>query len=34
MKNDTLQETEEQQLRRYGHVMRMEDCKIAIQVAE
>jgi hypothetical protein len=34
MKKDTLQETEEQQLRWHGHVMRMEDCRIAIQVAE
>jgi hypothetical protein len=34
MKKDILQEIEEQQLRWYGHVMRMEDCRIAKQVAE
>jgi hypothetical protein len=34
LKNDILQEIEEQQLRWYGHVMRMEDCKIARQAAE
>jgi hypothetical protein len=33
MKKGILQETE-QQLRRCGHVMRMEDCRIARQVAE
>jgi hypothetical protein len=31
---DMLQEMEEQQLRWYGHIMRMEDCKIARQIAE
>jgi hypothetical protein len=34
MKEDILQEIEEQQLRWYGHVMRMEDCRIAGRVAE
>lgn len=34
MKEDILQETEEQQLRWRGHVMWMEDCRIARQVAE
>jgi hypothetical protein len=34
MKKDILQEMEELQLRWYGHVMRMEDCRIARQVAE
>jgi hypothetical protein len=34
MKEDILQEIEEQQLKWYGHVMRMEDCRIAGQVAE
>jgi hypothetical protein len=34
MKKDTLQKTEEQQLRWYGHLMRMEDYRIAIQVVE
>jgi hypothetical protein len=34
MKKDILQEIEEQQLRWYCHVMRMEDCRIARQVAE
>jgi hypothetical protein len=34
MKKDILQEVEEQQLRWYGHVMGMEDCKIERQVAE
>jgi hypothetical protein len=34
LKKDILQEIEEQQLRWHGHVMRMEDCEIAIQVAE
>jgi hypothetical protein len=29
MKKDILQETEEQQLRRYDNVMRMEDGRIA-----
>jgi hypothetical protein len=29
-----LRETLEQQLKLYGHVMRMEDCRIAGQVAE
>jgi hypothetical protein len=34
MKKDILQEIEEQQLRLYDPVMRMEDCRIARQVAE
>jgi hypothetical protein len=34
LKKDILQEIEGQQLRWYGHVMRVEDCKIARQVAE
>jgi hypothetical protein len=34
MKKDILHETEEQQLRWYSHVVRMEDCGIARQVAE
>jgi hypothetical protein len=34
MKIDILQETEEQRLRSYGCIMRMEDCRIAIQVVE
>jgi hypothetical protein len=34
MKEDILQETEEQQLSWRGHVMRMVDCRIARQVAE
>jgi hypothetical protein len=34
IKKDTLRETEEQQLSWYGHVMQMEDCRIARQVAE
>jgi hypothetical protein len=34
IKEDILQETEEQQWRWYGHVMRMEECRIARQVAE
>jgi hypothetical protein len=29
MKKDILKETEGQQLRWYGHVMRMEDCRTA-----
>jgi hypothetical protein len=29
LKKDILQEIEKQQLRWYGHVMRMENCKIA-----
>jgi hypothetical protein len=33
-KKDILQEIEEQQLRWYGHIMRKEDCKLAIQVAK
>jgi hypothetical protein len=32
-KKNILQEIEEQQLRWYGHVMPMEDCRIARQVA-
>jgi hypothetical protein len=34
MKKDTLQVIKERQLRWYGHVMRMEDCRIARHVAE
>jgi hypothetical protein len=34
MKKDILQGIEEQQLRWYNHAMRMEDCRIARQVAE
>jgi hypothetical protein len=34
MKKNILQGIEKQQLRWYGHVMRMEDCRIARQVAE
>jgi hypothetical protein len=34
MKKDLLHETEEEQLRRYSHIMRMEDCRIARQIAE
>jgi hypothetical protein len=34
LKKDMLQETEQQQLRWYGHIMGMEGCKIARQVAE
>jgi hypothetical protein len=34
MKKDILQEIGEHQLRWLGHVMRMEDCRIAKQVAE
>jgi hypothetical protein len=34
MKKDILQEIEEQKLRCYGHVVRMEGCRIARQVAE
>jgi hypothetical protein len=34
MKRDTLQETEERQLRWCSHVVRMVDCRIARQVAE
>jgi hypothetical protein len=33
-KKDLLHETEEEQLRRYRHIMRMEDCRIARQIAE
>jgi hypothetical protein len=33
MNKDVLQETEEHQLRWYGHVMRMGDCRIARLVA-
>jgi hypothetical protein len=33
MRKDILQEIEEQQLRWYGHVMRMDDCRTARQVA-
>jgi hypothetical protein len=33
MKKDILQGIEEQQLRWYGHVMRMDDCRTARQVA-
>jgi hypothetical protein len=32
MQKDILQEIEEQQLRWYGHVMRMDDCRTARQV--
>jgi hypothetical protein len=34
LKKDILQEIAEQQLRWYGHVMQMDDCRIARQVAE
>jgi hypothetical protein len=34
MKKNILQEIEEQQLRWYGHVMRMDDCRTARQVAD
>jgi hypothetical protein len=34
IKKNIVQETEEQQLRWYGHVKRMEDGKIVKQVAE
>jgi hypothetical protein len=34
MKRDILQEIEKRQLRRKGHIMRMEYCRIAGQVAE
>jgi hypothetical protein len=34
MKEYILQETEEQQLRWYGHVWRMEDCRIVRRVTE
>jgi hypothetical protein len=34
MKKDILQKVEEQQLRWYGHMMQMEDYRIARQVAE
>jgi hypothetical protein len=34
MKKDILQKTEEMQLRWYGHLMRMEDYRIARQVVE
>jgi hypothetical protein len=34
MKRDVLQETEEQQLRWRGYVVRTEDCRIAGKVAE
>jgi hypothetical protein len=36
MKKDiqVLQDSEEQQLRWYGHIMQMEDCRIAGQVTE
>jgi hypothetical protein len=34
MKKDILQKIEEQQLRQYGHFMRMEDYRIARQVVE
>jgi hypothetical protein len=34
MEKDILQEIEEHQLRWYGHVMRMEDCRTAELVAE
>jgi hypothetical protein len=34
MKKDILQEIEEKQLRWYGHVMRMDDCRTARQVAD
>jgi hypothetical protein len=34
LKKDILQDIEEQQLRCYGHVVGMDDCKIARQVAE
>jgi hypothetical protein len=34
MNKDILQEIEEQQLRCYGHVMRLEDRRIAVQIAE
>jgi hypothetical protein len=33
MKKDILQEIEEEQLKWYDHVMRMEDCRTARQVA-
>jgi hypothetical protein len=33
MKRDVLQEIEEQQLKWYGHVMRMDDCRTAREVA-
>jgi hypothetical protein len=34
LKKDILQEIEVQQLRWYGHIMRMEDCKITRHAAE
>jgi hypothetical protein len=34
MKKDMLQEIEEQKLRWHGHVMQIEDCRTARQVAE
>jgi hypothetical protein len=34
MKKNILQVIGEQQLRWYGHIMEMEDCRIARQVAE
>jgi hypothetical protein len=34
MKKDILREIEEQQLRWYGHIMRMDDCGTAMQVAD
>jgi hypothetical protein len=34
MKKNILQVIGVQQLRRYGHIVRMEDCRIARQVAE
>jgi hypothetical protein len=34
LKKDLIKEIEDKQLRLYGHFMRMEDCKIARQVAE
>jgi hypothetical protein len=34
IKQDILQVTEEQQLRWYGHIMQLHDCRIVTQVAE
>jgi hypothetical protein len=34
LKKDILREMEEQQLRWYGHITRMENCRIARQIAE
>jgi hypothetical protein len=34
MKKHILQEIEGQKIRRYGHIMRMEDCRIDGQVPE